>query len=684
MRKTLLLTIALLLSTAMFAQSRAILLNESFNTSTVPAGWEVYNGGGPNWSVENTSRAGGTPRELQFFWDPNFTGISYLSMGVFNLTNIDKVGISFKHYYEHYSNTAAIGVATSSDGGATWNTAWTQTYDVTGQYVVDEIITSPDMGKADVKVALFFNGDSYDINYWCFDDIMMFSQEENDINLLSIDVNDKLGVGESEVAFTIKNLGTAAVESFEAKYQIEGIDAVTETFNVEVASFEERQFTFETPSFLYPGDYKLSIEITSVNGAADGDPNNNMAEKDITVGRGIAQRFPMIEHFSSATCYPCVFTNQDMEELTQANPDEYTYTKYPMNGPGTGDPYYINDCGTRRSYYSVQGVPMVFIDGMNVELPLTQEKFDERRNASTFVNIRGAFNVEGNTINITADFMSYVDLDNVKAHISVNEKTTTENAVAPSDGGNGETEFHHILMKMLESSQGNTISIKAGEYQRLEYSFDMSSTNMEDIDDLEVSLWIQNHSTKEIHNSHFAYEYTTHAYPVENLTLNFNDDMTDVNITWDAPQNGNPIGYNVFIDGTPRAVNTNELNFYDNTISYNDGNTHIVEVVALYENGKTSVGVVKTSVDGNSVTESKTEDFNIYPNPANDVVRLSTDNGQQTTVRIYNVMGMLVGTQLATSATNEIEINVSDYNPGIYFFNIQTEEFNVTKKIIVE
>ena len=47
-------------------------------------------------------------------------------------------------------------------------------------------------------------------------------------------------------------------------------------------------------------------------------------------------------------------------------------------------------------------------------------------------------------------------------------------------------------------------------------------------------------------------------------------------------------------------------------------------------------------------------------------------------------MGMLVGTRLATSETDEIEINVSDYNPGVYFFNIQTEEFNVTKKIIVE
>ena len=47
-------------------------------------------------------------------------------------------------------------------------------------------------------------------------------------------------------------------------------------------------------------------------------------------------------------------------------------------------------------------------------------------------------------------------------------------------------------------------------------------------------------------------------------------------------------------------------------------------------------------------------------------------------------MGMLVGTRLVTSETDEIEINVSDYNPGIYFFNIQTENGSVTKKIVVE
>ena len=61
---------------------------------------------------------------------------------------------------------------------------------------------------------------------------------------------------------------------------------------------------------------------------------------------------------------------------------------------------------------------------------------------------------------------------------------------------------------------------------------------------------------------------------------------------------------------------------------------------------------------------------------------MTTDNSQQTTVKIYNTVGMLV--EEIEMNSGEIEINVSEYNPGIYFINISNEESNVTKKIVVE
>ena len=70
----------------------------------------------------------------------------------------------------------------------------------------------------------------------------------------------------------------------------------------------------------------------------------------------------------------------------------------------------------------------------------------------------------------------------------------------------------------------------------------------------------------------------------------------------------------------------------------------------------------------------------IYPNPAKDFVKLSAIGGQLSAVRIYNCLGMMVE-EIEVNA-NEIEINTSDYSSGIYFIHIQTENGNITKKII--
>ena len=682
MKKTLLLTIALLLSTAMFAQSRAIILSESFNTSGMPSGWGVYGGGNNSWTVQNTNRAGGMPWEMEFFWEPQFEGTSYLSMGSFDLSNIPSFVISFKHYYENYSNESTIGIATSSDGGVTWNSGWSKTFSVTAQYVQNELITTSDIGKDNVMIALYFEGNSYDINYWSFDDFLIYSQEGNDINVESFDISANLGVGQSEVKFTAKNLGTNAIESFEASYQVEGGETVTQTFETNLASYESEQFTFDTKVTLFPGEYTINLNINKVNNGDDQDMSNNAATKDVTVGYGIAERIPMIEHFSSSTCYPCVFVNTAMEELTAANPGKYTYTKYPMNGPGTGDPYYTAECGTRRTYYNVNSVPTIFLDGGTSEAPVTQLALDRRLNEKSFVNIQGAFQVEGNTITLAADFMAYSDVFNAKAYVAVNEKTTTGNT-----GSNGETEFHHIMIKMLSSAQGQAMSINAGEVQHVEYTLDLSGTHVEDMNDLEVAMWLQNQSTKEIYNSKFAMEYTEHLYAVEDLSAVIGGDAVDFSIGWQKPEKGNPTGYNIYLDGElflENYTNTYFSSYYENyhgeLLEYLlDDNKHIVEVVAVYENG-TSVGSAVLVTKANNVSEITESNISIYPNPAKDFVKISGDD-RINSVKVYNCLGMIVE-EIEVDA-NEAEINTSDYNTGIYFFNVMTENGNRIQKVLI-
>ncbi len=79
---------------------------------------------------------------------------------------------------------------------------------------------------------------------------------------------------------------------------------------------------------------------------------------------------------------------------------------------------------------------------------------------------------------------------------------------------------------------------------------------------------------------------------------------------------------------------------------------------------------------GVGAEETAINDIKIYPNPARGVVKLSAVSGQHSVVRIYNVMGILVE-EIELDA-EEIELDVSDYNPGIYFFNINGKTVKVT------
>ena len=466
MKKTLLFVLALLLSTAMFAQNRASLLHETFDGSSMPEGWTINGLGTSNWSIVHSNKAGGDANELKINYYPSFNGISRVVMTPVNLTDIESVIVSFKHYLDNFSGAHNIGIATSSDG-STWNTGWSQTYNSTGGGSVSELISTPDMGKENVYFCIYYEGYSYNINDWYFDDIDIFTQENLDLKLVSIDVPSVVNAGVTEMSFTLQNMGATTVESFTIETKvIDGSTQTTETetFETNLAPFESAQFTIGTTYNVYPGTYEVPFEITEVNGTPDDDASNNLLIKVFNAAMGNTQRIPMIEHFSSSTCPPCVNVNYAMANLTAANPGKYTYTKYPCYWPGSGDPYCNDDVRTRVSFYACNAAPQTFLDGIDQGFTsVTQGALDEHYATPAFADVRGAFNVEGNTINVTADFMSYFNMSGINAYISINEKTTTGNV-----GTNGETEFHHILMKMLEDGNGNPLELNAGEYKRFE------------------------------------------------------------------------------------------------------------------------------------------------------------------------------------------------------------------------
>ena len=522
---------------------------------------------------------------MKLDWNPQFNGTTRLATPAVDLTGVTSVVFSFKHALDNYSGSHTLGIATSSDGGSTWHDGWTQSYGSSSVWSVTQNITTADMGNSSVKFCIYYTGNSYNINDWYFDDIEIFSLENLDLSMNSIDVNPVLGAGTVDIKATVQNKGVETINQFKMSYQFDNEAPVEEVFDMTLASLATQQVTFAVPATLFPGSYALSVNILEVNGGTDDDLSNNTLNKEISVALGSTQKIVMIEHFSSSTCGPCVSVNTGMGNLTNANPGKFTYTKYQMNWPGNGDPYYTAEGGVRRQFYSVNAVPNVCLEGVNLgATTVTQAQLDNAYNTPSFGDVRGSFNVSGNTITVKVDFMSYYDMTVEKALVTVNEKITHNNV-----GSNGETEFHHVFMKFLTSTSGNALNIPAGECQHFEFTQDMSGTHVEEMSDLEVSAWIQNMSTQEVINSHFMYEYTDiHPYPVQNLAVAL--DGSDISATWEAPEGGNAQSYNVYVNGE-LAENTTDTEFVTTTTE----DFCVVAVEAVYADDMTSVKMVKAA-----------------------------------------------------------------------------------------
>ena len=588
MKKTLLFAFALLFATAMMAQNRTVLLQESFDGSSIPSGWSI-NGQPNNWSVSATANAGGTPNEMHLTWSPQFSGMTRLVSPAVDMTGYSEVVFSFKHALDNYQGSNTIGVATSSDGGTTWNQAWSQGYSTSSSWTVNVSVNTPDMGQPNVQFCIFFNGSSYNINDWFFDDVKIFTLENLDVAVTGTSVPELVQVGDLTINMGVMSYGSTPVTSIQATYEVSGMEPVEQTFDVNLAPLATTTLTFDVPvTVTTPGSYDIVLTINKVNGVDDDLADNNVWEKHFSVPVGFTARTPMIEHFSSSTCGPCVSVNNQMNTFCNNNPGRYTYTKYQMNWPGNGDPYYTAEGGVRRTYYGVSGVPDIYLDGVGTNnAAVNQNTFNQHAEEPGYFDVRGSFTVDGNNIHIIADVMPYVDVE-ARVYVSVNEKVTHNNV-----GGNGETSFHHVFMKMMPNGEGSTIAFTTGEMQRLEFTQDMSSTHVEEMSDLEVSIWVQNYSSKYVYNSHFAYEYTdVHPYPVENLMLT--EERGLFAATWDAPVNGTPTGYNVYVNNELVAENITdtEYSFEGDSDAFN-----VVGVVALYPNNATSVTVVAAVSD---------------------------------------------------------------------------------------
>ena len=134
------------------------------------------------------------------------------------------------------------------------------------------------------------------------------------------------------------------------------------------------------------------------------------------------------------------------------------------------------------------------------------------------------------------------------------------------------------------------------------------------------------------------------------------------------PSQGYVEGTGTYVSGTVVTVRANP---YDGFVfmHWNDGNTDNPRTLTVTSNLTLVAFFSGTGVDENGETL-----LNVYPNPANDMVRIEGLESL-TEVRIYNSIGVMV-----KSLTTDKEINVSDLSAGLYLIQCGDQTLRFVKK----
>lgn len=106
------------------------------------------------------------------------------------------------------------------------------------------------------------------------------------------------------------------------------------------------------------------------------------------------------------------------------------------------------------------------------------------------------------------------------------------------------------------------------------------------------------------------------------------------------------------------------------SFSYGEVEDYTVNIGAI-----TLTGIVSGDTLSN---ENNIFDFEMYPNPTSNVLKVNMLDNRKVSFAIYNVMGQ----QLKTSILTNSEINVSDLPSGIYLLEVNDGQKSISKKFI--
>lgn len=160
----------------------------------------------------------------------------------------------------------------------------------------------------------------------------------------------------------------------------------------------------------------------------------------------------------------------------------------------------------------------------------------------------------------------------------------------------------------------------------------------------------------------------------------------DIVLNWIAPNSDNTedlIGYNVYYglnSATPEIIEEEVTETSYTHVDAAVGGLHTYYVTAVFDEGESlpsnEVELLITSIEDRLFNSTI-----LYPNPASDVVNIKSEYKIKN-ITVYNYEGRIISNVQADNFN--YQFNTSQFNSGIYFFQIETAEGTINKRIIVQ
>ena len=349
---------------------------------------------------------------------------------------------------------------------------------------------------------LFFQATSAYGNNMYLDEVVVNPVVTNDAELLSTNLVPYTVAGNNTISGAFVNNGSNAITSIDLNWQIPGTTLQTQTVSgLNIAPGASYSFNHSIPWVASPGTYDITVSVSNTNGG-DNYPANNQITKTVTVASNSAPRVPLYEKFSSSTCGPCATFNINyFTPFYAVSGQNLALIDYQVNWPGAGDPYYTAEVGTRRQYYAVSAAPTLFIDakeGTNFDQALLQNDFTTAAASPAYFSVSATENLVGNDITVEVKTTPYLS-GTFRLYAVVVEKVTTGNG-----GGNGETQWKNVLMKMLPDASGTELICTPDSEINTTLQANLSGLHIEEMSDLEVIVFVQDFASKIVMQSTIA------------------------------------------------------------------------------------------------------------------------------------------------------------------------------------